>query len=216
MRRALLAFVLVQAAALGQQTRPAGETHEGTVTVRIVIGTDGIPSDPEVVRSLSPEADKNAVAAIRQWRFRPAMRDGKPTPVVAVIGIPFRACSGCTMSGSPEIVPQLFQTAGTKDPSGQALLRWYVKAATAGDPDAQIELATLFSSQKEGNYDPERAYVWATIAALHGTKHAGSLRKRLASRISPEQVRAADNLAADWRPGKAVTLAEDRKVQNRP
>jgi len=48
--------------------------------VQIVVGADGRAADVRVVDGVEPSLDAAAVAAIRTWRFRPAMRCGKPVP----------------------------------------------------------------------------------------------------------------------------------------
>lgn len=53
-----------------------GET--GKVVVRIDVGSDGIPTDASLIsRSGSRALDRAALQAVRQWRFRPAQRDGQ-------------------------------------------------------------------------------------------------------------------------------------------
>ena len=69
---------------------PAGAhaDKEVTVMVRVTIGVDGAASMPEIVESGGPAFDAAALAAIEQWKFRPAMRDG--VPVQSRVRIPFK------------------------------------------------------------------------------------------------------------------------------
>lgn len=55
---------------------------QGSVRVRCVVRTDGLCSDVAVVRSLDRTfgLDDEAVRALRDWRFRPALRAGAPVP----------------------------------------------------------------------------------------------------------------------------------------
>ncbi|HWZ33232.1 MAG TPA: M56 family metallopeptidase [Bryobacteraceae bacterium] len=62
---------------------------EGTVALRCVIDEAGIAENIEVVRSLDPGLDTNAVTAVTQWRFAPAMKDGKAVRVLATIEVNF-------------------------------------------------------------------------------------------------------------------------------
>lgn len=63
--------------------------HEGTAVVRVRIGTDGSPLDPQVIRSAGcPDLDLAAIAALRKARFHPARQWGRA--VEAVIDQPFR------------------------------------------------------------------------------------------------------------------------------
>jgi len=51
---------------------------EGKLKLKIVVGADGSVMAVDVLASVSPELDAAAVAAVKQWRFRPAMACGKP------------------------------------------------------------------------------------------------------------------------------------------
>lgn len=64
--------------------------EEGTVLVRVEVDADGRPTDVSIARrSGSRDLDRAALAAVRQWRFRPAIRDGKPAPSVAEVPVEF-------------------------------------------------------------------------------------------------------------------------------
>jgi len=65
--------------------------EQGTVMVAAEISENGIPSEIEVARSSgSRQLDRAAVDAVRHWRFRPAMADGKPTRGRVQVPITFR------------------------------------------------------------------------------------------------------------------------------
>jgi protein TonB len=53
------------------------EGIEGKLKLKIVVGADGSVLHVDVLASVSPELDAAAVAAVKQWRFRPAMACGK-------------------------------------------------------------------------------------------------------------------------------------------
>jgi TonB family protein len=57
------------------------DSSRGIVVISCVIGADGRVHEPRVVRRLSPEADKNALAVIEKWEFKPATCDGSPYAV---------------------------------------------------------------------------------------------------------------------------------------
>jgi protein TonB len=63
---------------------------EGLVVLKVVIDERGRVGEIEVLRGVGHGLDEAAVAAVRQWRFRPATRDGKPIKVVHVIPFDFR------------------------------------------------------------------------------------------------------------------------------
>lgn len=54
------------------------EGIEGKLKLKITVAADGSVSDVEVLASVEPALDAVAVAAARQWRFKPAMACGKP------------------------------------------------------------------------------------------------------------------------------------------
>jgi periplasmic protein TonB len=65
-----------------QPDYPVGKLRleiEGTVTVRVLIGTDGRVRQVQVVRATDPEfAKATEKQALKAWRFKPATRDGTP------------------------------------------------------------------------------------------------------------------------------------------
>ena len=54
------------------------EGIEGKLKLKLIVGADGSVVGVEVLSSVSPELDAAAVAAVRQWRFKPAMACGRP------------------------------------------------------------------------------------------------------------------------------------------
>jgi protein TonB len=54
------------------------EGIEGKIKLKLIVAADGSVSDVEVLQSVEAALDAVAVAAARQWRFRPAMACGKP------------------------------------------------------------------------------------------------------------------------------------------
>jgi TonB family protein len=61
-----------------------------TVYMALVVGTDGQPHDIKVEGSPGKDFAKNAVAAVQQWRFDPALKDGQPVEWPIQIEITFR------------------------------------------------------------------------------------------------------------------------------
>ncbi len=54
------------------------EGIEGKLKLRVVVAIDGSVVSVDVLSSVSPELDAAAVAAVKRWRFKPAMACGKP------------------------------------------------------------------------------------------------------------------------------------------
>jgi len=63
--------------------------HDGMVTLTLIVGSDGAPRDIAVSGTLSPDLDQAAVDAVKQWRFKPAIKDGKPIPVKMAVELEF-------------------------------------------------------------------------------------------------------------------------------
>jgi len=64
--------------------------EHGTVMVSARIGPDGVPASVEVARSSGSRVlDRAAVDAVRRWRFRPALADGRPTSGQVQVPISF-------------------------------------------------------------------------------------------------------------------------------
>lgn len=60
---------------------------EGTVVLYVVVGDNGVASDVSVFRPLNPALDANAITAVRQWRFVPAMKNGQPIATAVLIEV---------------------------------------------------------------------------------------------------------------------------------
>src|SRR5688500_117971 len=62
-------------------TTPAREAGiQGTVTLDCVVRSDGSVGETRVTRGLDPGLDAQAIAALKQWQFKPGKRDGKAVP----------------------------------------------------------------------------------------------------------------------------------------
>ena len=53
----------------------------GTVVLDVVLLEDGRPKIVRILQSLDPELDESAVRQFEQWRFSPAMKNGRPVKV---------------------------------------------------------------------------------------------------------------------------------------
>ena len=63
---------------------------QGTVALKAKVSVDGRPEDIIIVKSLDPGLDSKAIDAVKQWRFKPGMRDGTPIPVWVTIEVHFK------------------------------------------------------------------------------------------------------------------------------
>jgi TonB family protein len=63
---------------------------QGHVDLEAVVLPDGSPGPVRVKRSLDPDLDLSAIAAVRAWKFQPAVLGGKPVSVLVDIEMTFR------------------------------------------------------------------------------------------------------------------------------
>jgi protein TonB len=63
---------------------------QGTCVLWLIVGPDGRPRDIHIARSLGLGLDEKAIEAVKQWKFEPAMKDGKPVAVQINVEVDFR------------------------------------------------------------------------------------------------------------------------------
>ena len=63
---------------------------QGTVMLYAEVDTNGRLRNIKVTRGLGLGLDEKALEAVKQWRFRPGLRDGKPVVEAAAIEVNFR------------------------------------------------------------------------------------------------------------------------------
>jgi TonB family protein len=63
---------------------------QGTVVLKIVVGTDGLAHDIQLLRGVGLGLDEKAAEAIVKWIFNPGSRNGQPVPVMATVEVNFK------------------------------------------------------------------------------------------------------------------------------
>ena len=63
---------------------------EGTVVLKVTVGTDGRAIDIQVMKPLGAGLDQNAIEAVEKWLFKPGTKEGEPVAVFATVEGPFR------------------------------------------------------------------------------------------------------------------------------
>ena len=63
---------------------------EGTVLVSFTVSEQGLPIDMRIVKSVGYGLDEQALLAVNQYRFEPALQDGKPVPAPVSVEVRFR------------------------------------------------------------------------------------------------------------------------------
>jgi periplasmic protein TonB len=65
--------------------------YQGVCLISMIVDTNGMPQNPRVVRPLGMGLDEKALEAVRKYRFKPALKDGKtPVPVMITVEVNFR------------------------------------------------------------------------------------------------------------------------------
>ncbi len=64
--------------------------YQGTVTLYVEVAPNGKAQNIKVLHSLGLGLDEKAIEAVKQWTFKPGMKDGKPVTVAASIEVNFR------------------------------------------------------------------------------------------------------------------------------
>jgi periplasmic protein TonB len=62
---------------------------QGMCVLRLIVDDQGHPRDIRVVRGLGFGLDARAIDAVKQWRFQPAMKDGRPVSVQISVEVGF-------------------------------------------------------------------------------------------------------------------------------
>ena len=65
--------------------------YQGVCLITLIVDTQGNPQNIRVSRALGMGLDEKAMEAVRQYKFKPAMKDGKiPVPVQVTVEVNFR------------------------------------------------------------------------------------------------------------------------------
>jgi TonB family protein len=65
--------------------------NQGICLIELIVDAQGNPQNPRVIRRLGMGLDEKALDAVKKYRFKPAMKDGKiPVPVKITVEVNFR------------------------------------------------------------------------------------------------------------------------------
>ena len=62
---------------------------KGVAVVAFTVGADGATHNLRVVRASYPFFGSHTILAVRNWKFEPARKNGKPVPVSTTMSLPF-------------------------------------------------------------------------------------------------------------------------------
>lgn len=78
---------------------------------------------------------------------------------------------------------------------------WYRKAAEQGRPAGQLGLSRLYEAGRGGlPKDPQKAYLWASLAAAQGNARGDEARARLTATLTPAQRAQVASMVKEWKP----------------
>lgn len=63
--------------------------YQGSSVVEVIVDAKGMPRDARIIRPLGMGLDQKALEAVRQYRFKPAMLNGRPVPVMIDVVVDF-------------------------------------------------------------------------------------------------------------------------------
>lgn len=99
------ATILYPEELLDERPRP-----QGTVVLKYVVGTDGVPKEIEVLEAVHPVLDERAQQAVQQLRYEPGKYKGEPVEIVLRTAIEIAA---------PEVVEPEPEEAGEEGEAGE-------------------------------------------------------------------------------------------------
>jgi TonB family protein len=65
------------------------EKYQGVCILSLIVDANGMPQDVRVLKPLKYGMSKKAIEAANKYRFKPAMKDGKPVPVRVNVEVHF-------------------------------------------------------------------------------------------------------------------------------
>lgn len=74
-------------------------------------------------------------------------------------------------------------------------MKWYREAAEQGYVYAQRNLGIMYNKGHGAPQDHAEAYIWYSLAATGGDKDASRSRGKMAAKLTPTQLRAAQREA---------------------
>jgi TonB family protein len=64
--------------------------YQGICMISVIVDAHGYPQNARVIRALGMGLDEKALEAVQKYRFRPAMKDGKPVAAMITVMVNFR------------------------------------------------------------------------------------------------------------------------------
>lgn len=195
---------------------------EGTCLLWIIVGPDGRARDIRIQGVIGHGLDEKAIEAVRQWKFQPALMDGKPVAVQINVEVSFqlsapaiqkfayieprivepgKRASARDAKAKLKLAEAYFHGRGViqNDNEGYRLLK---EAANQGLTEAQFKMGEYIFGHGNQPGDYIAAYMWYDIAQRSGYKHSDKRLREVAAKMSAENIKEAQQQAEDWKPSK--------------
>jgi TonB family protein len=122
----------------------------GAVLLEAIVSPEGVPLNATVMRGLGSGLDERAVEAVRSWRFRPGLKEGKPVAVKISVEVKFSLLT-------PPHVQQPMEEPRTAQEA-------YRRGARFVRERRQEDAVAMFA--KASALDPKMAHAWAGRARV--------------------------------------------------
>ena len=179
------------------ESRPARSGFPGWAVVMgivVVLAIVGLQKGWYPLDRASPETDESP----KPWSVASLLPNDSPIDAESNAAL-IRELRQSAESGDTEAMTRL----GLMHKRGFGVLQdfglaatWLRKAADAGNPDAMLELGRLYRDGVGFEQDMILAYVWFNRSAAALNTNAVLERHNLAQRMTPEQVKSAQELSA--------------------
>ncbi len=148
---------------------------EGRVGLQIVVGRTGAVEDVVIIRS-NPAFDEEAVKAVRQWKYRPALQDGKSVKVYQTVVVEFN------LKGQPAELLPVYLTPGIKPPERTVFIRpEYPEQAKKDELEGKVILEIIVNSAGDVEGDrvltPNSVFDDAALLAVRQWKYKPALKE---------------------------------------
>ena len=69
--------------------RARREKKQGVVILSLVVNDEGLPTDVSIIRPLGYGLDEKALSCVKNWRFKPAEKNGRPVAAKIMVEVDF-------------------------------------------------------------------------------------------------------------------------------
>jgi TPR repeat protein len=81
-------------------------------------------------------------------------------------------------------------------------VKWYRLSAQQGDVDAQLKLGVSYGMGRGVPKDYALAHMWWNLSGSNGNKEAAENRDIVETKMTPQQIEKAEEMARNWTPKK--------------